>query len=114
MTMRKANEIQATNTTFDVGYLIEDQDYTIAFYAFIMKAGLDETCSTGYENETFVIRPYDWSDKPEAEKLPNFEFKPEGIKIQWYKNPLRDAFCNTNLSVKEFKEMLRRCYASMQ
>jgi len=68
----------------------------------------------GYENEVFITRPYWWGDddSPKAD-LPNFEYKPTGFKMNWYKYALRDAYMNQELSFDEIKEILVKCKESM-
>lgn len=39
-----------------------------------------------YENDTFIIRAYDWNDNT----LPNFEYK--DLKIWWYKHSDRGLY----------------------
>lgn len=53
----------------------------------------------GFENETFAIRPYDWSDC-EEDPRPNFEHKPSGFKLWWYKYAFRGVEMNQPLSVE--------------
>jgi len=51
---------------------------------------------TDYENESFAMRKYWWGkeDTPEAQ-LANFEHKPTGLKIHWYKYLGRGMSANT-------------------
>lgn len=67
----------------------------------------------GFENDTFVIRPYYWGGNSRAARRPNFVFKPTGYQMKWYKYPLRDAYANRDLSLDEFKAMLSVCAASL-
>ena len=57
----------------------------------------------------FSITPYYWGENEDVMKLPNFVYKPEGIEIQWYKYPLRDAYSNVKLNEKKLKEILDKC-----
>lgn len=68
----------------------------------------NETNAT-FDNEVFTIRPYYWGDKDEIAELPNFVYKPTNFEIQWYKYPLRDSYMNQNITVKEFKEIIKNC-----
>ncbi|MBQ6519987.1 MAG: hypothetical protein IJI14_14830 [Anaerolineaceae bacterium] len=61
------------------------------------------------DNDIFTIRPYYWGDDDAIAHLPNFVYKPENIEIKWYKYALRDAYCNTDLTVEKFDEILKRC-----
>jgi len=39
----------------------------------------------------------------------NFHYKPTNFGIQWYKYPLRDAYMNQDISVKEFVAIIKHC-----
>ena len=65
-----------------------------------------------YENETFVVRPYCWDDESEESCKPNFEHKPSGFKMTWYKCPLRDPYCNMEISHDQFQSILYDCLNS--
>ena len=67
----------------------------------------------GFENDTFVLRPYYWGGNSRAARRPNFVFKPTGYQLKWYKYPLRDAYANRNLALADFEEMLKRCAESV-
>ena len=67
----------------------------------------------GFENDTFIIRPYYWGDDEEKMDLPNFVYKPKGIVISWYKYPFRDAYCSKNVNEAEFADMLAECEKSL-
>jgi hypothetical protein len=55
----------------------------------------------GYICGDYIVRPDDnYND------LPNFEHIPSGLKMSWYKYPLRSAMANQNLSFVEFMRML--------
>ena len=55
----------------------------------------------GYRCKEYIIRPYsDFSD------LPNFEHVPSGLKLSWYKYPLRESCSNRDLSFMEFMNIL--------
>lgn len=42
----------------------------------------------------FTVRPYWWGDEDAEEaKLPNFEAPQIGLKLWWYKYPLRGSCC---------------------
>ena len=74
---------------------------------------IDENGDYRFENDTFVIRPYYWGDNDDIAEKPNFVFKPEDIQISWYKYPLRDAYCNVNLDIKDFERILECCENSL-
>ena len=46
-------------------------------------------------------------------KEPNFVFKPTGLKIDWYKYPLRDSYSNEEITFEELKEILKKCKESV-
>lgn len=60
------------------------------------------------KNDTFCIRPY--SEK--MADVPNFEYFPSGLKIWWYKHPLREAESNQELTTDKFLEILDKCRQS--
>ena len=101
-------------------YSIPRQEYQDVFIKFLNQINADEygtpywgpnydKRTTLFNNDIFVIRPYYWGDDDSIAELPNFEYKPENIEIRWYKYALRDAYCNVNLSLDEFKSMLDKC-----
>ena len=65
-----------------------------------------------FENETFKVRSYDWNEENNDY---HFHHKPSGLKIYWYKYPLRDPMSNMeNLTHEQFLEVLRDCWNSLQ
>lgn len=60
-----------------------------------------------FENDVFIVRPYYWGDDEEIASLPNFEYKPDGLKICWYKYMMRDAYSNKELTVEYIKEVFK-------
>ena len=62
----------------------------------------------------FSIMPYYWGYNEEVMELPNFVYKPEGIEIQWYKYPMRDAYSSVPLDEKRLKEILDKCAGSIK
>ena len=95
----------------------------------------------GYENDTFYIRPYNWSgmdycdcncgldDKLEEDDVSsydvgfhakncerwdiNFYYKPTNLKIEWYKYALRGAYSNQNLNETIIRLVLQDCMDSV-
>ena len=95
----------------------------------------------GYENDTFYIRPYNWNGisyedcscglDDKLEELgyskykhgfhskhciaweTNFYYKPTGLKIEWYKYPLRSAYSNHVLEKDILKAILQDCVKSV-
>lgn len=88
-------------------------EYQDTFCKFLRRIGCDfEGCSKDGEeidNDVFTLRPYYWGEDEEKADLPNFIYKPANIKISWYKYPMRDAYCNQNVSIKTFKAILKEC-----
>lgn len=83
---REVNQVLWNNYMFDVGVEV------------------------GYENDTFAIKPYDWSDEDDNDW--NFWHKPSGFKLSWYKYPLRSARSNVTIDFERFEEILIDCYNS--
>jgi len=44
---------------------------------------------------------------------PNFLYKPTGLKIQWYKYPLRDSYSNQEIKLGDFKKIIDECINSV-
>ena len=87
-------------------------------YTMILKSkGKDTLGMNGndYENDTFMVRSYDWGLDDEADKRNEYHFwhKPSGFKLQWYKYPLRDPYVNMNISHEQFLDVLRDCTNSI-
>ncbi|MBQ6632041.1 MAG: hypothetical protein IJH55_08075, partial [Romboutsia sp.] len=51
------------------------------------------------ENDTFFCRPYSWDDDVWDNSY-HFLHKPSGLKLYWYKYPLRDGHCNMDITAK--------------
>ena len=45
-----------------------------------------------FENETFEVKSYDWNDEDKNDY--HFYHKPSGLKVSWYKYPLRSPMSN--------------------
>jgi len=65
-----------------------------------------------FENDVFSYRPYYWGDDEEKMDLPNFEHKPSGFKLWWYKYPLRGNYCNMKITTEQFASILYDCLES--
>ena len=81
------------------------------YHIFNKKRYIDDIGYSDFENETFVIRPYDWIN-PNNPK-PNFEHKPSGFKLWWYKYPLRSPEVNFNITHYQFSCILYDCINSL-
>ena len=66
-----------------------------------------------YENDTFIVKAYDWSDVEDANDW-HFWHKPSGFKLQWYKYPLRGVMCNMKITHEQFADILYDCRNSME
>lgn len=66
------------------------------------------------DTELFSVWPYYWGDDEEKFDIPNFVYKPENIKIRWYKYALRDAYSNVPLTGEKIKEILDNCTEYVQ
>ena len=64
-----------------------------------------------FENEVFITRPYDWNCEDPS---PNFEYKPAGLKIWWYKYPLRDSYSDRPITFEELKAIVDHCIESLK
>ena len=65
-----------------------------------------------YENDTFAVHSYDWEDEDNNEW--HFWHKPSGLKVQWYKYPLRGFEANMYITDDQFLDALRDCTNSME
>ena len=63
-----------------------------------------------FENDTYIAKPYDWSEYDNNDW--HFYHKPSGLKIQWYKYPLRGAMWNMELTHEQFLDVLYDCRSS--
>lgn len=64
----------------------------------------------GFENDVFEVRPYDWSEENNDY---HFYHKPSGLKICWYKYPLRSPMSNMEITHEQFLAVLRDCFNSL-
>ena len=68
----------------------------------------------GVTNGVFTVRNYYWGDcecneehvKDCPTTMPNFEHAPSGLKLQWYKYPLRDSYSNVPLTEEMISKMI--------
>lgn len=70
-----------------------------------------------FENEVFQVRMYRWNDiedDPDNHNNYHFWHKPSGFKIEWYKYPLRGAYCNMDISDGQFVDVLYDCVNSIE
>lgn len=128
---------EATIDDFELGNLLfghsrgdfsipRTKDYEDVFHLFLERSGFDayghpenkelesvNQAEYGFENDVFIIRPYYWGDDDDIAALPNFEYKPTGFSMTWYKYPLRDAYANANIEPAKFYNMLCECEKSL-
>ena len=94
------------------------EDYQEAFCNFLKNNGFEFDGYYGkqdkFENDTFIIRPYYWGNDDKLAELPNFVYKPTGLEISWYKYPMRDAYSNQDVSIEQFRAILKACALSMK
>ena len=71
---------------------------------------------SGYDfsNDTFEHHPYSWDDSADISNNYHFYHKSSGLKIRWYKYPLRDAMCNMDITDTQFVDILYDCSNSVQ
>ena len=87
-------------------------------YTMVLKSKWEDILGNNghdYENDTFMVRSYDWGLDDESDKRNEYHFwhKPSGFKLQWYKYPLRDPYVNMNISHEQFLDILRDCTNSI-
>lgn len=63
-----------------------------------------------FENDIFTVKAYDWSD--EGDNDWHFWHKPSGLKLMWYKYPLRGVMSNMSVTHEQFIEVLKDCWNS--
>ena len=87
-------------------------------YTMVLKSKWEDILGNNghdYENDTFMVRSYDWGLDDEANKKNEYHFwhKPSGFKLQWYKYPLRDPYVNMDITHEQFLDILRDCMNSI-
>ena len=87
-------------------------------YTMVLKSKWEDILGNNghdYENDTFMVRSYDWGldDESDAKNEYHFWHKPSGFKLQWYKYPLRDSYVNMDISHEQFLDILRDCMNSI-
>ena len=93
-------------------------EYQEAFCNFLKNNGFEFDGCYGnkneFENDTFIVRPYYWGENEKLAELPNFVYKPTDLEISWYKYPMRDAYSNQDIDIKQFRKILKDCASSMR
>ena len=67
-----------------------------------------------FNNGTFAVFPYYWGDDEALQSMPNFVYKPEDVRICWYKYPLREAYANKPLTEQALIGILDVCGKSLK
>lgn len=72
-----------------------------------------------FENDVFAMRTYCWCDEEmpghEDGCPPNFEYKPTGVQISWYKHAGRGIECNRpEPTMMRWFEVLADCVRSVK
>lgn len=62
----------------------------------------------------FVIQPYVHDDLDNATLAPNFLDRVTGLKLRWYKYPLRDSYANYELTEEMLVPILERLVEECQ
>ena len=105
-----------TNDMYKYEYLVDrilqDNPY---WHELLNMCKLDEygrdQQGLGFENDTFAIRPYNWDN--EKDPLPNFEYKPVGFMMEWYKYPFRASYMNMECTVSDVERIFGLCKISL-
>lgn len=79
----------------------------------------DRPAPTPYNDQAtathhFVIQPYVWDDMDNANICPNFLDRVTGLKLRWYKYPLRDSYANYDLTEEMLVPILERLVEECQ
>lgn len=72
----------------------------------------NEKSNNNFENDVFQIKQYSWDDEHDNDY--HFWHKPSGLKIQWYKYPLRSPKSNMEITNVQFLDVLRDCHNSLK
>lgn len=87
-----------------------DRKFQDRFCRMLRKMGYDYDGTPYKENpmQCFTVRPYWWGneDAEEAE-LPNFEAPQIGLKLWWYKYPLRSSYCTMQFTEEVMNKLER-------
>lgn len=67
-----------------------------------------------FENDTFEIKCYRYDAEDDDVNDYHFYHKPSGLKISWYKYPLRDPMSNMEITHEQFLTVLRDCFNSFK
>lgn len=82
--------------------------WQVLWDAIIAKFGIGNNGQ--FINDIFECYPYRWD---EGTNNYHFHHKPSGLKIRWYKYPLREAYCNMDIDDSKFVDILYDCTNSL-
>ncbi len=72
------------------------------------KPRIPEAATSGWsEDAKCIIRPFYWGDDETISDLANFEYKPTGLLVGWYKYPMRAATSSTPVTPRDFARIVR-------
>ena len=74
--------------------------------------------SPPFENNVFAMRTYCWCDGESSGHEdgcpPNFEYKPRGLRVFWYKHVGRGASVTEQLTPDDWRALIAHCIDSLQ
>lgn len=98
---------------FDGKYPISRGEWQHYFYKL---AEVCEDIRCPQENDIFYYKAeaehHTWDDQENY--LPNFIYKPDGFRMQWYKYPLRSCYANRGITFDVFERMIDSCVQSLE
>lgn len=110
----KVIEVEAeTIETCPMNYKVNRKVWQILWDAIMTPVGFGNG-GRHYNNDIFEHYPYSWDDHEGMVNGYHFHHKPSGLKIQWYKYPLRGANCNMDITDNQFVDILYDCFNSLQ
>jgi hypothetical protein len=109
-------------------FRIDRHKYEEVFGLLVRKVDPDDPERCLFNNDTFSLHPFVWVCKcPDAKKYPegdhgdncihkkpNFIYKLDNYKLNWYKYPLRGAEENRKTDISEFMDIINHCLASLE
>lgn len=68
-----------------------------------------------FENQTFKLVPYCNCGVCSqcSDGAPNFQFKPDGLILRWYKTPMGGILASRELDPEQFQKMIMSCVSSI-
>lgn len=93
-------------------YEFESQVNKILWYSIFDEEYPYGRDGNNFENDTFKVKSYNWDDEDDNDY--HFWHKPSGLKIYWYKYPLRSPMSNMEITHEQFLDVLRDCFNSLK